>query len=120
LFRRKVGSETLLGLEDDCERQDIVQEYYWFGGDAPVRLDVNPIWEAAKRAVPEDTTVWKGYDGRVDLPAGRFRVGLISKPAWRCCTQGTVDVDFSLIGGEVSVTKTTLNNEAEFPWGGCR
>ena len=116
----KVGQETLFGLEDDCYKQDTIQQYYWFGADSPVRVDLNPIWEAAKKAVPKDTAVWGGYDGRVDFPAGRMQVGLITEPDWHCCNRGTVDVEFKLRSGNPVVTKTSFNPEAEFKWRGCR
>lgn len=113
----KVGQETVLGHEDDCYKQDILQEYYWFGKGRPVRIDFSPIWKAAESVVPEGTTVWGGYDGRIDLPAGRIRVGLIREPNWRCCSQGIVEVKFELSNGQVVVKGTRLNPTAEFQWG---
>jgi hypothetical protein len=117
----KAGTETLLGLQDDCYKQQTIQEYYWFGGAAPARIDFKPIWKAAEAAAPKGTVAWTGYDGRIDLPAGQFRVGLIADPAWRCCTAGVVEVGFKLEGGRVVVTRARLDREAKFVWGaGCR
>jgi hypothetical protein len=113
----KVGQDTLLGLEDDCYRVDIVQEYYWFGKDGPVRIDFSPVWEAAKSVAPKDATVWHGYDGRTALPAGRIRVGLIRDPVWRCCSGGIVEVGFELSGGRVAIKEARFDPTSEFEWG---
>jgi hypothetical protein len=115
-FLVEVGNEILLGLQDDCYKQDVIQEYYWFGKDGPIRVDLAPIWEAAKAVVPEDTTVDVEYDGRTDLPEGTMNVGLIKKPAWRCCTEGVVEVKFSLNNGRVVVNRARLDPAAEFKY----
>ena len=110
----RVGNETLLGLQDDCYKQDIIQEYYWFGKDGPVPIDLSLIWKAAEAVVPEATTAWHEYDGRTDLPAGRITVGLIRKPVWQCCTQGVIEVNFELNNGQVFVKGERLNPAVEF------
>jgi hypothetical protein len=117
----KVGSETLLGLQDDCYRQDTIQEHFSLGKDGAVIIDLSPIWRAAKSVVPEDATVWQDYDGRTDLPAGRINVGLISKPVWQCCTGGVVEVKFDLRDGQVVVKSTHFDPAAKFIYpAGCR
>jgi len=111
----RLGSQTLLGLKDDCYRQDIIQQYFWFGSGFPVPVDLNPIWQAAQAAVPYKTAVWGGYD----FPAGRMQVGLITDPDWRCCSKGTVDVKFKFSAGRIRVTSATFNRDGEFTWRGC-
>ena len=120
-FLVKIGHDVVLGLEDDCYRQNVIREYFWFTKDGPGRIDFRPIWAAAKLTVPHNTKVWGGFDGRLELPVGRMRVGLITDPDWRCCSTGVVDVSFVLRAGRVVVTKQRLLPEAEFHWGsGCR
>lgn len=116
----KAGTETLVGLQDDCYRQNTVQQYFWFGGDFPTRVDLSPIWKAAKKVAPNTAEIWGGFDGRVAFPAGRTETGLIIKPDWRCCSAGTVSVAFHLESGHVVVTRAHLNSEREFKWTGCR
>ena len=116
----RVGNETLLGLMDDCYRQDIVQEIFWFGKNGPVSVDFSPVWKAAEAVVPKDTTVWPRYDGRTDLPAGRIDVGMFTEPAWRCCTAGVVEVRFELSNGRVVIKSSRLDPTAEYKWRGCR
>jgi hypothetical protein len=112
----RVGNETLLGLSDDCYKQQVIQEYYWFGKDGPVRIDLSPIWKAAEAVVPEGTTTWYLYDGRTDLPAGRINVGLIRKPGWQCCNGGVVEVKFELNNGQVVVRGARLDPTAKLKY----
>jgi hypothetical protein len=120
-FLVNVGQDTLLGLEDDCYRQEVLQEYFWFSEDGPVRVDFSPVWRAAKSVAPKGSKVWVGYDGRIDLPAGRMRVGLIRDPDWRCCSTGVVEVKFELKAGQFRIQGQRFLPTVEFRWGrGCR
>jgi hypothetical protein len=120
-FPLKLGNETLLGIHDNCYKQDVIQEYYWFSEVGARRIDFSPIWQAAQRAVPPGNRVVKIYDGRTDIPRGRFRVGLIRDPDWRCCSQGVVEVQFELKLGQVTVSGARFEPDAQFYWGrGCR
>ena len=119
-FLVHTGDQTLLGLKDDCYRQDIIEQYFSLGSEFPVRVDLNPIWMAAKAAVPCKTEIWKGYDGRIDFPAGRMQVGLVTEPDWRCCSKGTVDVEFKLSEGRIRATSATFDKDGEFTWRVCR
>jgi hypothetical protein len=120
-FLVEVGTESLLGLQDDCYRQEVIQEYYWFGKDGPTRVDLSPIWEAAQTVVPKETAVSRSYDGRTDLPRGTMNVGLIKNPDWRCCTEGFIEVKFGLNNGRVVVNRTRFDPAAEFKYPlGCR
>jgi hypothetical protein len=118
-FRVRAGEDTLLGLEDGCYRQDILQEYLWFGQDVPVAADMKPIWQAAQAVVPKGTEVTHFYDGRTDFPVGRMRIPVVTQPDWRCCSAGTVDVEFAFHGGRVEVPKAKFDKSGEFQWRGC-
>ena len=102
----KAGGDTLLGFEDDCYKRSVLQDYYWFGEDAPVRIDLTPVWQAANR---------------VAIPAGRMSLALGPDAGSFFDGPGLVDVQFHLNSGRLVVTGASYKPEAQFKWGrGCR
>jgi hypothetical protein len=115
-FLVNAGNQTLLGLDDHCYRLVRIQEYFRITESGVTRIDFSPISEAANSILPDDTSVWFEFDGRTDLPRGRIRVPLFNQGDDRCCTEGVVDVWFTLVRSEVVVKRTRFVPKASFPW----
>ena len=101
----KAGADELLATRDAIPGtgNNYYEDYWWFGPDGPVRIDIESISEVVKSLLPAGYGVWKG--GGLDMKALSYR-----SPVWRsgdanCCpTGGTVDLKLRIDRGQLSVT----------------
>jgi hypothetical protein len=112
-FLVKAGPDTLLGLIDDLYRWDEVEEYFWFEADGIIRLNFEPVWQAAKKAIPPDRSIWASHlSGPSNFPGLTISVGITYPDNYRCCAKGVVKVKFKLDRGQVVVMGTSFDPDA--------
>ena len=112
-FIFKAGGEYLLGTNDEIPGTGnyYYEDYWWFGPDGPVRVNIEAIGEALKSALPPGHGVWKG--GGLDIENLRYR-----SPVWKdgdanCCpTGGSVELTLALDKGKLTVTKVRYDPKA--------
>jgi hypothetical protein len=101
----KAGKDELLATRDliPGTGNNYYEEYFWFGPDGPVRIDLDAIGKAVQSVLPADTSVWNG--GGLDMESLSYHMPVWKKGDAHCCpTGGTVDVKFKLEAGRIVVT----------------
>jgi hypothetical protein len=105
-FVVSLGRDKILGTLMASGRFDLLEDYYWFNREGPVRIDITPVWEAAKSTLPKDYGIFRVFDGRTTLPASTATVWTITAKDWGNCwgSEGAVIVKFRLERGRIIVT----------------
>jgi len=111
-FLITVSGATLLGVSDNGYKRDGEEHYFWFDPDGVSEVNFEALWDAATEAIPEDryldTYVLYSY-----LPRGFVPFRLLMQEEDRCCGKGIVTVRFRLEKGQVVVTGTEFDPNAE-------
>jgi len=115
-FMVKSGMESILGVVDQQYRLDEVEYYWWFDSGRAVLLDFTPVWDAARKVLPEGTTTLKAHlNGKVAFPRQVIDVATWPPDLRRCCASiGVVKVAFQIRAGIIVVTDAHYDPNA--PW----
>jgi hypothetical protein len=107
------GGEQLLATRDVIPGtgNNYYEDYWWFGPEGPVRINLEVIATALRSSLPPGYGVWKG--GGLDLPHLVYRSSVWKDGDANCCpTGGTVEILFRLQGGQLVATKTEFDRKA--------
>jgi hypothetical protein len=100
------GSEQLLATHDLIPGTGsyYYEDYWWFGPEGPVRINIEYVGEVLKSFLPEEDAVWKG--GGLDMEKLEFHNFVWKKGDSNCCpTGGKVDLGFRLEKGRLVLVK---------------
>ena len=102
----QVGGETLLGLADDGYRGNYAQQNWSITKDAFSRIEMSPIWKAAREVLPEGYLIYDEVIGRERLAQGVIEVKLlkITKSRPYRFAKGLITVHFALKSAQITVT----------------
>ena len=117
-FLIEAGAEMVLGVVDQQYRMTEAEYYWWFDFDHAVLLDFKPVWDAAKKAVPEGTRVFSAHvKGKLAFPRGIIEVGTWPPDLWHCCAEvGVVKVSFEIKAGIVVVREAHYAPNGRWDW----
>ena len=117
-FLVKVGPDTVLGVVDQAYRMTAAEYYWWFDVDHAVLLDFRPVWDAARKVLPEGTAPFKGHlNGKRTFPRQIIDVATWPPNLSQCCASvGVVKVRFEIKAGVILVTDAFYDPNAAWSW----
>ncbi|MGA8030656.1 MAG: hypothetical protein WB992_26225 [Bryobacteraceae bacterium] len=115
-FFLTAGTTELLGTRDliPGTGNNYYEDYWWFGSEGPIRINIELIGEVLKSLLPVGYGVWKG--GGLDMKSLTFQ-----SPVWKnsdanCCPSGgIVHLKFRLDRGHLIVTEKYFDALAKSP-----
>ncbi len=92
-FLIKLGDQMVLGVHDNEYRMDAVEEYWCFTENGAIRMDLTPVWGAARKAISADQFIIERPGGRVNFPHLLISVPTLARDSQPCCeVRGVVTV----------------------------
>jgi hypothetical protein len=113
-FLIKAGNNEILGTHDQIPGtgNNFYEDYFWFGSNGPVRIDIGVISAALKSILPKGLGVWKG--GGLDMESLRYRMPVWKEGDANCCPSGgMVVIAFRLDGGRLLITSKHFDHLAK-------
>jgi hypothetical protein len=109
-FFISAGNEVLLATHDliPGTGNNCYEDYWWFGPEGPVRLNIDSIQDVLKSILPDGLAVWKG--GGLDIKTLTFSSYVWQPQDANCCpTGGSVEIKFRLQGSRLIPIAKTYN-----------
>jgi hypothetical protein len=96
-FLRQLGGETVLGAFDNQYRMDAAEEFWCFSMGVPIRLNLEPLWQAAMKATPADQYTLAGSPFARVIHSDSVSVNTFQNCNMpRCASRGRVHVKFKM------------------------
>lgn len=102
----KAGRDTILATVTDVggNKGMTTEDYFWFDRSGPKLIDLEPILEAAKAAVPPGKRIYNvGWNGMKAFPILTFDFAALDDSSSLCCSGSSVEVKITLDLGRVIV-----------------
>ncbi len=95
-FLRQLGGETVLGAFDNQYRMEAAEEFWCFSMGVPIRLNFEPLWQAATKATPAGQYTLTGPLARSVLPDSVSVTTFENCNMPHCSIGGAVRVKFKM------------------------